>query len=130
MDIKTGDHVYYRGGNTEYKAVRTSNGWDERKYTITSLVSGRRRYNVGERDLIKCSERTRVKPVKTSLGRVYRPRNWMTLDSFAGGARRTWIGDNWVFKKGHSDWGEGRCAVEACRYFIQSGGSLDEATKK
>lgn len=128
--IRTGDHVSFRGGNTEYVATRTSTGWDERKFTIQSVKTGRRRYNVRERDLMLWSETRTVKAVKTSKGMVRRPRNWTTLDNFAGGARRTYIGEKWVFKKGHSDWGESRCAIEACRYFIQSGGTYQAAEEK
>lgn len=128
--IKTGDHVFYLNGTTEYIATRTSTGWDERKFTIQSIKSGRRKFNVRERDLSLKEDRKPVAPVKTSQGRVRRPRNWKTFENFAGGARRTWIGEKWVFKKGHSEWGESRCAIEACRYFIQSGGNPAEAVKK
>lgn len=128
--IRSGDHVAYLNGNTEYVATRTNNGWDERKFTIQSVKTGRRKYNVRERDLIKWEERKPVSSVKTTQGRVRRPRNWKSFDSFAGGARRTWIGEKWVFKKGHSEWGESRCAIEACRYFLQSGGDPKEAENK
>lgn len=128
--IHTGNHVAYRGGSTKYEAIQTSRGWGERKFTLVSLTTGRKRYNVPERDLTKWEERVPVSAVKTSKGRVRRPGNWKSLESFAGGARRTWIGEKWVFKKGHSDWGEERCAIEACRYFIQSGGSARAAEEK
>lgn len=127
--IHSGDHVAYLGGNTEYIATRTNNGWDERKFTIQSVKSGRRKYNVRERDLTKWDERQPVSAVKTSQGRVKRPRNWKSLESFAGGARRTWIGEKWVFKKGHSEWGESRCAIEAARYFLQTNGTTADALK-
>lgn len=130
MTIRTDDYVTYLGGTTKYRAVRTTTGWEERKFTITSVKTGRRRYNVRERDLTKWEEAVPVKAVKTSQGRHKRPRNWKSLDSFAGGARRTWIGEKWVYKKGHSEWGEGRCAIEAARYFLQAGGAYDEAVVK
>lgn len=128
--IRTGNIVAYRGGTTKYEAIQTSRGWEERKFTLVSLTTGRKRYNVRERDLTKWEERVPVSAIKTSKGRVRRPGNWKSLESFAGGARRTWIGENWVFKKGHSEWGERRCAIEACRYFIQSGGDPKEAENK
>lgn len=127
--ITDGSRVYYRGGNTEYVAVCTRRGWDEYKYTITSVKSGRNKFNVPERDLTLVSERIPVKSVKTTKGRVRRPNNWKTLNSFAGGARRTWIGEKWVFKKGHGGLGEERCMVEACRYFLQSNGTSADAVR-
>lgn len=119
--IRTGDHVSYRGGNTEYEAILVTVGWDTRKYTLVSVKTGRKRYQVPEDQITRWSERIPVKAVRTSLGRVARPRNWKTLDHFSGGARKTYIGEKWVFKKGHSSWGEERCQVEAARYAIQSG---------
>lgn len=128
--IKTGDYVAYRGGSTKYSAVLISAYGYVRKYTLVSTKSGRRRYQVPENDLTPWGERTPVKAVKTSQGLVKRPRGWKSLMNFSGGARCTWIGEKWVYKKGHNSWGESRCQVEAARYFLQSGGDSEEAIKK
>lgn len=119
--IRTGDSVAYRGGNTEYKATLVDNGWRARKYVLESVKTGRKRYAVPEEDLTPWAERVPPKAVKTSLGRVRRPQGWKGLPAFSGGARRTYIGEKWVFKKGHSSWGVERCMVEAARYAVQSG---------
>lgn len=130
MAIQTGDYVAYRGGNTRWVAIETG-PYFARKYTLVSQRTGRKRYNVPERELSLWSERQVVElPVKTTKGWVSRPKGWRGFDNFAGGARRTWIGKKWVFKKGHSSWGESRCALEACRYFLQSGGNEDDAVAK
>jgi len=128
--VNIGDEVAYRGGNTKYTVVHISGYYASRTCIIRSTKSGRKKYNVPELELTLWFERKPIKAVKTTQGRVKRPGNWKTLDNFSGGARRTWIGEKWVFKKGHSSWGEERCQVEACRYFIQSGGTEEEAVKK
>lgn len=119
--IKTGEHVSYRGGNTEYQVYRMGYGLAAPEYTLISIKTGRKRYRVRENDLTRWAERTPVKAVRTSLGRVARPKNWKSLPAFAGGARRTWIGEKWVYKVGHDNWGRTRCMVEAARYAVQSG---------
>lgn len=119
--INTGTKVAYRGGDTPYEAILTTAGWRERKFTIVSMKTGRKRYNVPEKDLIKWDERTPIKAVQTSLGRVRRPKTWRDLDCFSGGARKTFIDQEWVYKRGHGDWGRERCIVEAARYAVQSG---------
>lgn len=129
--IRTGDKVALRGGNTPYEAIRNFTGWDGRKYTLISLKTGRKRYNVPEEHLTKWDERKPVKAVKTSEGRVKRPATWRDLPCFSGGARRTFIDEEWVYKKGHSDWGAERCMVEAARWQIQTGKmTLDEVKDK
>lgn len=127
--IMTGNFVAYRGGNTKYEAILNRNVLG-REFTLVSVKTGRKRYNVPEAELTPWGQHVKVKSVKTTRGRFRRPATWKALPNFSGGARKTYIDEKWVYKKGHSSWGEERCAVEACRYFLQSGGSEQAAIKK
>jgi hypothetical protein len=128
--IKENQRVAYRGGNTEYRAILTSVGFNAR-YTLVSVKTGRHRYNVPEKDLVPWSDRVQLPPVKASDGRlVRRQKNWHTLPNFAGSTRRTWVGKSWVYKRALSDYGKRRSEIEACVWFLQSGGSEANAIRK
>lgn len=117
--IENGSFVALRGGNTRYKAICTQEGWLGNYYTLISTVSGRKKYRVAERYLTPWDQRVRA--VKTTRGKVARPKQWDRLQAFSGSTRRTFIGEKWVFKVGTRTWGDVCNKREAALYALQSG---------
>ncbi len=120
--MQDGTLVRYRTGKIVYKAYDTSDRDDWRRlYTLVPVNGGRKRYRVPGLD-IRASWSDEVKPVKTSAGKVRRPKSFNKLPEYSGCTRRAFIGPRWVFKleKWAGD-GNYKNRVEAARYAIQTG---------
>lgn len=121
--MKDGTLVRYRTGKVVYQAYREPGLIDDwrHKYTLVPVNGGRKRYRVSQYD-VRANWSDEVKPIKTSAGKIRRPKSFNKLPEYSGCTRRAFIGKHWVFKleKWAGD-GNYKNRVEAARYAIQTG---------
>lgn len=123
--------VTYRSGRAHYTAIHTGRaegGTWQFQYTLIPLKGGTKRHLVEENDLhevlnIKGAE------VQTSVGKVKVP-DFRRYRTASGGTRRTYLGPKWVFKRPLGDWGHNRNEVEAARWALTQGESIDHFSEK
>jgi hypothetical protein len=121
--MKDGTLVVFKTGKIVYKAYRAnSNDWRHRYNLIPENGVGRNRYQVNYDD-IRAYVPSDVAPASTSKGRVKRPKNFRSLPEYSGSTRHTYVGKKWVYKleRRGAYIREGRNAIEAARYALQSG---------